>query len=220
GLDVEGYLEAVDRCRSMFPALRILSGIELGQPHRFPSEAAALLRALPAGLVLGSVHRVPMGDRLVDLDGEVVEAMGAREAVRVYFAEMLGLLEHSATFAILAHIDYVKGDWPHAAMAYEETDFEEEYRAVLKAAATNGLALEINTDHNGTFDYGPFPRPVVVRWWHEAGGEAVTFASDAHEPDGIGKEFEIAAGIAEAAGFRPAAHDFGFRLGLGSRARF
>jgi hypothetical protein len=32
-LDVAGYLESVERCRGQFPELRILSGVEFGQPH-------------------------------------------------------------------------------------------------------------------------------------------------------------------------------------------
>ena len=32
-LDVAGYLDSVDRCRRQFPELRILSGVEFGQPH-------------------------------------------------------------------------------------------------------------------------------------------------------------------------------------------
>jgi len=31
-LDVEGYFEAIDRCRYRFPQLRILPGVEFGQP--------------------------------------------------------------------------------------------------------------------------------------------------------------------------------------------
>ena len=32
-LDAEGYLASVERCRRQFPELRILTGVELGQPH-------------------------------------------------------------------------------------------------------------------------------------------------------------------------------------------
>ena len=32
-LDVAGYLESVERGRRQFPELRILSGVEFGQPH-------------------------------------------------------------------------------------------------------------------------------------------------------------------------------------------
>ena len=32
-LDIDGYLECVDRCRARFPDLQIITGAELGQPH-------------------------------------------------------------------------------------------------------------------------------------------------------------------------------------------
>ena len=135
-----------------------------------------------------------------------------REMVRAYFEEMLGLLERSADFAVLAHLDYVKRGWPMDRMPYEETDFEEEYRAVLKSAAANGLALEINTDRDDWPEHWPCPRAIVVEWWREAGGEAVTFGADAHRPERIAMDFADATAIAESAGFRSAPHDFGFWL--------
>jgi histidinol-phosphatase (PHP family) len=210
-LAVEGYLQEVSRCRSLFPSLRIYSGLELGQPHRYPERADSVLRAADVDLVLGSVHRVETPEGNVELDDDMLAA-APHEMVRAYFDEMLGLLERSSDFAILAHIDYVKRNWPHGALAYEEFDFEEEYRAVLKAAAMNGLAMEINTDREDWPEHWPSPRPIVVEWWREAGGEAVTFGSDAHQPDVIAMDFSEATGIAEAAGFRPAPHDFGFWL--------
>ena len=75
---------AVERCRDTFPSLRILSGVELGEAHRFPEEAAAVLRSGPLDLVLGSVHTIPMEGELVEISSEVL-APSARESVRVYF---------------------------------------------------------------------------------------------------------------------------------------
>src|SRR5262249_35997015 len=57
-LDVAAYREEVERCRALFPELRVLSGVELGQPHLFPADAAAVLGAGPLDRVLGSVHCV------------------------------------------------------------------------------------------------------------------------------------------------------------------
>src|SRR2546430_12094713 len=51
--DVEGYLECVERCRARFPDLRILTGVELGEEHRFRAEADALLKTYPLELALG-----------------------------------------------------------------------------------------------------------------------------------------------------------------------
>jgi histidinol-phosphatase (PHP family) len=45
--------------------------------------------------------------------------------------------------------------------------------------------------------------PTVLRWWHDEGGDAVSFGSDAHDPDTVARGFGTAAAMAEAAGFRP-----------------
>jgi histidinol-phosphatase (PHP family) len=207
--DVTGYLEHLARCRASFPDLRILSGAEVGEPHRFRADVSALLETHPLDLVLGSVHRSPVGDRLVEIGDEgTLEAEVASQNVRRFFAETLDLVEQAPVFAVLAHLDYPKRYWPHDVLPYRERDFEEEYREVLRAAAAAGIALEINTD-SGDLHHGPCPGPVVVRWWWEAGGSAVTFGSDAHAPTDIVAGFEVAADIAETAGFRPGAHDFG-----------
>jgi histidinol-phosphatase (PHP family) len=45
----------------------------------------------------------------------------------------------------------------------------------------------------------------VVQWWAEEGGEAISFASDAHTPDAIASHFPEAMILAEAFGFQPGA---------------
>ena len=47
--------------------------------------------------------------------------------------------------------------------------------------------------------------PLIVRWWYEVGGTAVTFGSDAHTEARVGFGFREAAAMAEAAGFQPGA---------------
>ena len=43
-LDIDGYSADIQRCREMFPDLRILTGIEAGEPHYFPASVAEVLR--------------------------------------------------------------------------------------------------------------------------------------------------------------------------------
>jgi len=54
----------------------------------------------------------------------------------------------------------------------------------------------------------------AVRWWHDVGGDAVTFGSDAHDPAGVASRFLDDAHLAEAHGFRPGRdpHDFWARI--------
>ncbi|HEY0533360.1 MAG TPA: hypothetical protein VGD29_17360 [Actinoplanes sp.] len=65
----------------------------------------------------------------------------------------------------------------------------------MRATAQSGRALEVNTR---------LPlHATVLTWWHEEGGDAITFGSDAHLPALVGHGFAEAAQMAEAHGFRP-----------------
>ncbi|MFI9817242.1 PHP domain-containing protein [Saccharothrix variisporea] len=201
-LDVRGYLECVQRCRERFPGLRVLSGVELSEPHWHPDRTAELLRAGEFDRVLGSVHALRHDGGAWEaetLHGRVAEA----DLMRDYLGEVLRLVESSAPFAVLAHIDYPVRSWPTA--DYDPHAFEDEFRTVLRALAAGGRALEVNTKV-------PL-HAEVVRWWREAGGDAVAFGSDAHEPTVVGKGFEQAAALVEAHGFRPGRthHDLWYR---------
>jgi histidinol-phosphatase (PHP family) len=92
--------------------------------------------------------------------------------------------------------------WPRARAACLPADFEEEYRAVLRALAGSGRALEINTQ---------LPlHPDLLRWWHQEGGTAVSFGSDAHDPLRLARGFTEVAALALATGFRPGRHRHDF----------
>jgi histidinol-phosphatase (PHP family) len=142
--------------------------------------------------VLGSVHsaRTAVGTVMID---DLYGTRPAAEVIRLYLAEVLRMVESRAPFEVLAHIDYPVRYWPPDAVAFTAIEFEAEFRAVLRALAGSGRALEVNT--RVPLD------PVVVRWWYEAGGSAVTFGSDAHEPGAVGAGFAAAAALVEACGF-------------------
>ncbi|MGH7762902.1 MAG: histidinol-phosphatase HisJ family protein [Candidatus Dormibacteraceae bacterium] len=204
-VDIAGYLEAVERCRSRFKRLRILSGVELGEPHWFPSETAAVLAAGPLDRVLGSIHCIRIGSEIVDASQFRSQAPAdLPAAVREYFRETLAMIDSPQPFEALAHLDYPKRYWPESAAPYREEDYEEEIRAVLVAAHRRGLVLEANTTRGDGGEDRFCPGLEVLRWWREIGGEAVSFGSDAHSPDRVAGGFELAMQIVEAAGFKPA----------------
>ncbi len=201
-LDIAGYHECVERCRAAFPGLRILSGVELGEPHRFRDEAAVILAAGPLDRVLGSVHCLPWEGRLVDASqpGFLAPELVAAQ-FRAYLTETEALLESGEVFEVLAHLDYPKRYWP-AVAPYQPAEFEAELRAVLRAAARRGTVVEINTTRGGDPARCLVPGPEILRWWHQEGGPAVSFGSDAHDPTKIATGFELAAQAVEAAGFK------------------
>jgi histidinol-phosphatase (PHP family) len=200
-VDIHGYLDAVERCRARFKGLRILSGVELGEPHWFPKEVAQLLAAGPLQQVHGSIHCIRVDGGLIDASQfRSREGLDFPAAVREYFRETLAMVESGQSFETLAHLDYPKRYWLDGAAPYREEDYQDEIKAILKAAARTGRVLEVNTTRGHIL----CPDLTVVRWWREAGGQAVQYGSDAHQPDKVAEGFLKATQMVESAGFKPA----------------
>ncbi|HEV7708737.1 MAG TPA: PHP domain-containing protein [Asanoa sp.] len=191
--DVEGYRAALDECRDRYPTLRILSGVEFSEPHWHAAE----LRALLAGgfdRVLGSVHARPAGDgRFLELS-HAYATLPAAQVVRDYLAEAARMVSTNTDFEVLAHLDYPLRYWPASAGPCEITAFEPEFREALAAVHRSGRILEVNTRQVFHAE--------LLDWWRAAGGRAVTFGSDAHDPDALARQFRAAADAAVAHGFR------------------
>ncbi|HET8684319.1 MAG TPA: PHP domain-containing protein [Micromonosporaceae bacterium] len=193
--DADGYLECIQRCRDLFPGLRILSGVELSEPHWHAHQAADLLDLGSFDRVLGSVHSMQTSaTRFLEI-ADAYQEHSPVDVVRSYLAEATRMVKTSEVFAVLAHVDYPVRRWPAGAGPYDPGAFEEDYRDLLGALAGTSRALEVNTK-------GPL-HPQVVRWWREAGGDAVTFGSDAHDPATLARELRNASAMVEAQGFRP-----------------
>jgi histidinol-phosphatase (PHP family) len=201
-LDATGYLAAIEECRERYPDLRILTGAEIGEAHMYGASAAAFVRAAGFDRVLGSLHAVPFNGRLTAAD-QMFGRMPAEEVMRRYFAEVVRLIEGSDIFQVLAHLDFPRRMWPYSAGPYQEAAFETEYRAVLSALAASDRVLEVNTK-------SPMASVELLRWWREAGGRAVSFGSDAHQPWRVGDKFKLAVDVVEAAGFRAGRDRFDF----------
>jgi histidinol-phosphatase (PHP family) len=204
-LDVDGYLASIAECRERFPTLRILTGIEAGEPHLFGSTAARLLATGSFDRVLGSLHLAPLDGELIE-GGQALRRFGpgrADEVIRAYLGEVVRLIEGSDVFEVLAHLDYPRRYWPAGAPRYREQDYEPQYRAVLRALAASGRVLEVNTN-------SPMASVDLLRWWRDEGGRAVSFGSDAHVPWRVGEHFELAMDVVEAAGFGPGGTAFDY----------
>jgi histidinol-phosphatase (PHP family) len=200
-LDVEGYFAELAECRERFPELRIWSGIETGEPHLFGASVAAHLRHAPVDRVLGSLHSLSADGVLYGVGRLLYDDADA--VMRRYLGEIVTMIETSDVFEVLAHVDFPRRYWPGGRHVYQEKDFEEEYRAVFRALAGTGRALEVNTT-------SPLASVDQVRWFREEGGRAVSFGSDAHQPGNVGQRFDLAVDVVEAAGFRPGRDRFDF----------
>jgi histidinol-phosphatase (PHP family) len=207
-IDLDGYYATLQACRQRYPELRILSGVEIGEAHLWAASAAATVTGAasrdPGGpdRILGSLHAIPHNGRLTAAD-DLYRMMSPEEVMRRYLTELLCLVEGSNLFQVLAHIDFPRRMWPWSAEPFREQDFEDEYRAVLRALAASDRVLEVNTK-------SPLLSVELIRWWRDAGGRAVSFGSDAHQPWRVGDKFKLAVDMVEGAGFRAGRDRFDF----------
>jgi histidinol-phosphatase (PHP family) len=196
--DADGYLESIDRCRHLFPELRILSGVEFGQPHLDEARARQLVDLAALDRVNGSLHTVPVTDEPDSVRSEPItlyRLWPAEKVIREYLIEIPRMLAGSSVYTVFCHIEYAVRYWPvQQEGPFDPKRFEEEFRQALRAIAGTGIALELNIG-------GPI-RPWIPQWWREEGGRAITFGSDAHTADSVASNFYEAMAMAEHFGFR------------------
>ena len=194
-LDVHGYLRCIERCRQQYPELRILTGVEFGQPHRDGAAAAKLLDVSELDRVNGSLHTLRVGEQFFE-PPTLYRMWPPDTVIWEYLAEVARMMAGSDAFAVFTHIDYAVRYWPtDAAGPFDPTRFEDGFRQAMRAVAQSGRALEMNV--------GGWLRPWIPQWWSEEGGRAVSFGSDAHTEDLLANNFPEAMAMAEYHGFRP-----------------
>ena len=144
-LDVEGYLECVERCRHHFPDLRSLTGVEFGQPHLFESRARELLDIASLDRVNGSLHTLPFGaDRAEPVT--LFRLWDPHQVMWAHLEEVPRMVAGSDLVEVVTHLDYAVRHWPTVdAGPFDPAHFEEGFRAAMRAIAGSGRALEMNT---------------------------------------------------------------------------
>jgi histidinol-phosphatase (PHP family) len=169
-LNVAGYLDSVGRCRRQFPELRILSGVEFGQPHIDADRARQLLDLSALERVNGSLHTLPISNESGALRCEPITLYRQWPAERViweYLAEARRMIAGSDIYDVLSHIEYAVRNWPARHEGpFNPSIFEEVFRQVMRELAGSGRALELNV--------GGRLRPWIPQWWSEEGGRAIT----------------------------------------------
>ncbi len=155
---------------------------------------AELLDRYPWDYVLGSVHFV--GGIPVDMPPALTHVLPAEDAWRRYF-DALQAAASSGLFDVLSHPDLVKifGIRPAAEVVAELN------RTAAQAVAAAGVALEVSS--------AGLRKPVGelypdASFLAEAAhrGIPITLASDAHEPDDVGRDLKAVVELARSAGYQ------------------
>ena len=180
---VEAVLEAKDR------GLPVKLGLEVDYVRGREDETRELLSPYPWDYLLGSVHFIDG----YGIDGEprLVDRIGVEATWRRYFEE-LAAAARSGLFDSLSHPDVVKvfGD--------RVNGFD--YAPFVAAVAESGVAVEVSTAGLRKPVRELYPDPNLLAACRER-GVPVTTASDAHEPDLVGRDFGRARELLRRSGY-------------------
>ena len=185
--DLDAYVGAVLRAREA--GLPVKLGLEVDYATGREEETRELLAPYPWDYLLGSVHWID--GYSVDGEPRLLDQIGVDEAWRRYF-DTLSAAARSGLFDSLSHPDLVK--------IFGERVASFDYADVADAIAESGVAVEVSTAGLRKPVGELYPHPDFLAACR-ARGVPVTTGSDAHTPDLVGRDFDLARELLRSAGY-------------------
>ena len=160
----------------------------------FEDKTKAIIEAYPYDYIIGSVHYV--NGWAID-DPATIERWKTQDIDQVWrdYFQLLRQSAETKLFNIIGHSDLPK-KFGHRA----KTDMTAEVKATAQVFKQCGVAVEINTSGLRKPVGEMYPAPAYLKIYHDA-GVPLTFGSDAHTPQDVGKNFTEAIDLAKSAGY-------------------
>ncbi|MDE7122620.1 MAG: histidinol-phosphatase HisJ family protein [Oscillospiraceae bacterium] len=178
------------------------NGIELGEPNADFQLAEKLYQDQRLDFVIASLHELP--DRL-DFYFLDYQQENIRELLEQYFAILLEITKHNC-YDVLGHLTYPVRYLAEAGIEISMQDYRDCIAEILKSVISHGKGIELNTSGYRQAYGKPFPDEELLRLYRDLGGKILTFGSDAHCPEDLGKGIPEGMALAKACGFEYAAY--------------
>jgi histidinol-phosphatase (PHP family) len=192
---LDEYVEKVRKAQRDYPLLEIKLALEVDYLPGFEDWIRQLAARHPWDYFIGSVHYV---SESWDLDNpQKLSEWKRRDPFEVWTAyfERLTMAAESQLFDIIGHADLCKK------FCFVPTqDCTHLYRTFLQAAATNDVAIEINTSGLRKDCKEMYPSPQILQIAADL-NVPLTFGSDAHAPGEVGLTFDQAVQLAKDSGY-------------------
>ena len=186
--------------QARFPRLRLLKGIELGQPLQNLPAALDALDGRQYDFVIGSLHNIANMPDFYHLGNQAFEADELDRVFHAYFKEIYEMLEWGQ-FDSLAHITYplryLCKPGEHPSFAKYQAELDDIFRKII----ADGKALEFNTSRLLKTDAPILPDREIFARYKALGGTRVTLGADAHCTENIAKGIPEALDLLRALGY-------------------
>ncbi len=181
--------------------IRVLRGIEMGQPTYDISLTEKSLVRYEYDFIIGSIHNLRGMPDFGDLNYKEMAADKIYSLLDKYFEEELILAKWNG-FDTLAHLTYPMRYIVQAGRDDIELGrYDDITDEIFRVLVSTGKALEINTSGLRQPIGKTMPTENYVRRFKELGGELLTLGSDAHFIEHVGAGIDEGYKIAESCGF-------------------
>ena len=178
--------------------LKVLCGVELGEPMHDPEQTAHALKYADFDFILASVHNLRNRDDFYYMDYSKVDV---DEILAEYFSELAetASFEH---FDSLSHLTYpLRYIFERTGVFPDLTKHMSQIENIFNILIKNKKALEINVSGLYQPIKTTLPHQELINLFHSMGGEYVTIGTDAHIADRVGVGIENGIHAAKKAGF-------------------
>ena len=176
--DFDKRNEEIARCRELFPDLRIICGIELGQPYYDYPLLDKLMSEQEFDFIIGSTHH-----RAARIDYKTIEINEDNFAELFYeYIENEKLLTDTVDFDVIGHIDYFFKYCPaDIVRRHPPESFRDEFCELFEMIVKKGCGIEINCSGLRMPSVeNTLPSVELLRLYKKCGGKTVTVGSDGH----------------------------------------
>ena len=190
--------DATEQGEKRKDTLKVIKGIELGQPLHNKALAERIVKIEELDFILCSLHEIRNKQDFyyLDYNKEDVPLL-----LNCYFDELIEMVKWNK-FDSLAHltypIRYICGEY---GIKVDLSDYKEKIDEILSTLAKNGKALEVNSSGLGMKIRETLPPKWIVRRFRELGGEYITVGSDSHLAQNIGFRINEAFELIKKCGF-------------------
>lgn len=192
----ETYLELKEKYKSQ---IQLLFGIEVGlQPHIYDT-VIKTINKYPFDFVIASTHVV---DKLDPYFGSYYLNKTKKEAYSRYLKDILHNVTNYDNYNVYGHLDYIirYGHYNDKKLYYH--DHSDLLDKILSKIIQTGHGIELNTSGYRKEFNEPHPNVEIIKRYRQLGGEIITIGSDAHFPEHLGYNFDVAYKVLKECGFK------------------
>ncbi len=181
--------------------LNVVLGIELGNAHQYPAEAAAVLAAHPYEFVIGSLHNLR---GVPDFSMLKYDMMTDNHIARLFDRALDETIEMVATTEGLTTVGHITYMHRYVTLVQRKLDFkpffpklEHLYRTLI----SRDIALELNVSTLWKNLGISMPTMELLKFYRDCGGHLITIGSDAHAPVNLAKAIRKGYALLATVGF-------------------